>query len=448
MHEIKLPQLGQSVEEASIVKWLKSEGDAVKEGDLLFSVQTDKAEIDCESTATGVLRKILIEPDVFVPVMTVVALVGDAKEAMPDLSQYGAEPAAAPAPAPEAKPEPTPAPAPAATAAAAPAAPAASGGRAPVSPRAMAKAAELGIDPTTLSGSGVGGRVMEEDVIAASQAGGAVRATPVARRVAEQAGVDLASVAGSGPRGKVMKDDVRQAAAPPAPAQAPAPPMAASGEVERIPLSPMRKVIAQRMVESLFSAPHYFVTMEIDMAAAMKFRKESAGFKPSFNDIVMYSAAKAIRQHPLVNARWAGDAIEIPGDINLGFAVALPAGLIVPVVRQVQNLSLEGLSAESARLVEKARNGKLTPDDYSGSTFTVSNLGASGVDQFTAIINQPNSAILAVGRIKDKVVVIDGGMHIRPMMNITLSSDHRVIDGAVAAQFMATLRKILETAQF
>jgi pyruvate dehydrogenase E2 component (dihydrolipoamide acetyltransferase) len=445
MHEIKLPQLGQSVEEASIVKWLKSEGDAVKEGELLFSVQTDKAEIDCESTASGVLRKILIEPDVFVPVMTVVALVGDAKEAMPDLSQYGAAPAAAPTPAPEAKPE--PAPAPVAAPAAAPVAPAASGGRAPVSPRAMAKAAELGIDPTTLAGSGVGGRVMEEDVIAAAQAGGAVRATPVARRVAEQAGVDLASVAGSGPRGKVMKDDVRQAAAPAA-AEAPAPPMAASGEVERIPLSPMRKVIAQRMVESLFSAPHYFVTMEIDMAAAMQFRKSATGFKPSINDIVLYAAGKAIRKHPLVNARWAGDAIEIPGDINLGFAVALPAGLIVPVVRQVQNLSLEGLSAEGARLVEKARSGKLTPDDYSGSTFTISNLGAAGVDQFTAIINQPNSAILAVGRIKDKVVVIDGGMHIRPMMNITLSSDHRVIDGAVAAQFMATLRKILETAQF
>jgi pyruvate dehydrogenase E2 component (dihydrolipoamide acetyltransferase) len=206
--------------------------------------------------------------------------------------------------------------------------------------------------------------------------------------------------------------------------------------------------VAQRMAESKFSAPHYYVTIEVDMANAKALREAAQGYKPSYNDIVMYGTIQALRLHPNVNARWHGDAIEEMAGINLGFAVALPQGLIVPVVKQAQEMALEEISEITRRLSEKARTGKLLPDDYQGNTFTISNLGAFGVDHFTAIINQPDSAILAVGQIKDRVVVVDGGIHIRPIMKLTLSSDHRVIDGAVAAQFMGTLKDILEAAQF
>ncbi|MBN2311789.1 MAG: 2-oxo acid dehydrogenase subunit E2, partial [Candidatus Hydrogenedentes bacterium] len=244
-----------------------------------------------------------------------------------------------------------------------------------------------------------------------------------------------------GPGGKITKADVAKAAA--AAAAAPAGPKA-----QRIALTPMRRVIAERMAQSKYSAPHYYVTMEVDMAAAAGFRTSLPGFKPSYNDLVLFATAKAIRRFPAVNVRWAGDAIEELADINLAFAVALPSGLVTPVVRNVDTKSLEQIHAEARALGDKARDGKLAPDDYSGHTFTISNLGAFGVDQFTAIINAPDTAILAVGQIKDRPVVIDGGIHIRPIMNLTLSSDHRAIDGAVAAQFMAVLQEILEQADF
>ena len=437
MHEIKLPQLGQSVEEASIVEWRKSEGDQVEEGEILFSIQTDKAEIECESTAAGVLRKILVEPDVDVPVLTVVALVGDPDEPLPDLAAYGAG---------EAKDSGTEAAGPSAqaavSAAAAPArttAPCTSAGAgAAVSPRARARALEVGVDPRFAAGSGAMGRVMAADVEQYAQAAAAVRISPTARRIAGNEAVDITRLSGSGPRGKVMKADVLSASGTPA------------GEAagQAVPLSPMRRIIAERMVESKFSAPHYYMTMEIDMAAATAFRKTAGDPRPSYNDLILYAAARALIKHPAVNARWAGDALEIPAEVNLGFAVALPSGLVVPVVRNAQAKDLPAIHQECRALVEKARTGKLTPDEYAGSTFTVSNLGAFGVDQFTAIINQPNSAILAVGRIREKPVVIDGGIHIRPITNLTISSDHRVIDGAVAARFMGTLREYLETAKF
>lgn len=429
MHEIKLPQLGQSVEEAAVTQWFKQEGDTVSAGEALFAIQTDKAEIECESTASGVLRKILVQADEFVPVMTVVALVGDADEPLPDLAQYQTGGSAAAAPAAPVTPVESAAPTPAAPA---------TGGEAQrhsASPRARRKALDLGVDITLVQGTGAGGRVMEEDVEAFVTAQPSVKASPTARRIAENEGVELTSVAGTGARGKIMKADVQAA-------------LQSKGAAPKgsAPLTPMRRVIAQRMVESKFTAPHYYVTVEVDMAGAKQLRETSKGFKPSYNDIVMYAAVKALRQHPNVNARWHGDAIEEVADVNLGFAVALPQGLIVPVVKNAHQMSLEGISQATRALTEKAKTGKLLPDDYQGNTFTISNLGAFGVDQFTAIINQPDSAILAVGQIKDRVVVIDGGIHIRPIMKLTLSSDHRVIDGAVAAQFMGTLKQILEDA--
>ncbi len=449
MQEIVLPKMGNSVEEAEIVKWFKNEGDPVREGDPLFSIQTDKAEVECESTASGILRKILVPAGVEKPVLTVVALVGAAGEALPDLSAYGAGGGggAAPAPAPAAVSA-------AAASVAAPGAPvavaagAASDG--PVSPRARRLAAEKGIDPALVSGTGAGGRVTSEDVEAFAASAGSVKATPVAKRVAGNAGVDLRGVQGTGIGGKITKDDVLCAsAAPAAPAAAKAP--ADAGDipgVKRIPLTPMRRIIATRMCESKFAAPHWYITIEVDMTGAKALRARTKAFKPSFNDIVLYATAKALREFPQVNARWCGDAIEQVEDINLGMATALPAGLIVPVIRRAQTLSLEGLCAATKELATKAQTGKLLPDEYTGNTFTVSNLGAYGVDHFTAIINQPDSAIIAVGQMKDRVVVIDGGIQIRPIMKLTISSDHRVIDGSVAAQFMGRLKAILEEAAF
>jgi len=437
MHEIVMPQMGQSVEEASIVMWFKKEGEAVAQGEPLFSIQTDKAEIECESTVAGMLRKIIVQPDVVVPVLTVVALVGTADEPMPDLARYGGgDGRAGETPAPQQGPTPAAAASAAATAAVV------TGGGAAISPRARAKVRELGIDASRIAGTGAGGRVIEADVTAYLARMGSIKASPVARRLAQNARIELASVAGTGPGGKIMKADVMTAAkAPPAGPGTP-------GKVERVPLTQMRRIIAKRMSESKFSAPHYYITVEIDMAAARDFRAGVTSYKLSINDLVLRATVNTLAEFPGVNARWAGDAIEQVEDINLGIAVALPGGLIVPVLKQAQTLSLEQLATQGRALIEKARMGKLLPDDFTGNTFTVSNLGPYGVDHFTGIINQPDSAILAVGQMKDRPVVIDGGICIRPVMKLTISSDHRVIDGALAAQFMGRLKAILETATF
>lgn len=450
MHEIKLPQLGQSVEEAEITQWLKKEGDTIALGEPIFTIQTDKAEIECESTAAGVLRKIIIAEGVEVPVLTVVALVGDANEALPDgvgAPAAAAVAAAAPAPVAASAPAPAPVVTPAASGGSTPPAAPQAGGSA-MSPRARSTADRLHIDSSFVAGTGPEGRVIEEDVLAYDQKRGAVRSTPTARKVAREHGIDITAVAPGGATGRVEKADVLAAAsaAPSAAATAPVSLPATTGE--RVPLTPMRKIIAQRMVESKFGAPHFYITVEVDMKEAVAFRGALPNFKPSFNDLVMRAATRSIQAFPAVNAKWLGDAIEMRGGINLGFAVALPAGLIVPVVKDIQNKSLQDISRECKALVEKAKTGKLTPDDYQGNTFTVSNLGAFGVDHFTAIINQPDSAILAIGQIKDRAVVIDGGIQVRPIMKLTLSSDHRVIDGAVAAQFMGHLKTLLETADF
>lgn len=433
MHEIKLPQLGQSVEEASIVAWHKNEGDTVEKGELLFSVQTDKAEIECESTAAGVLRKILVEPGVEVPVMTVVALVGNADEPLPDLSAYDTAPSQS-APEPEEIAEPP-------ATVAVETDDSADWDTEIVSPRAQKRAAELKVSPGLAQGTGAGGRVTEADVVALSKRLRSVKITPAARQLAVAAGLDITRIQGTGPGGKITKADIAEAIQS-------GPAAVAEDRVERVPLTPMRRIVAQRMSESMAEAPHYYETFEVDMSAAIAFRKALGSRRPSLNDLIVYCVARAIRKYPRVNARWSRDAIELVKDINIGIAVALPEGLVVPVLRRVQQMSLDTIRQESRALIKKARAGKLLPDEYADNTFTISNLGAFGVDHFTAIINQPDSAILAVGEVKDRPVVISGGIHIRPMMKMTISSDHRVIDGAVAAQFMSLLRDILEEGEY
>ena len=321
MHEIKLPQLGQSVEEASIIEWRKKEGEEVSKGEIIFTVQTDKAEIECESTADGILRKILVEPDIEVPVMTVVALAGTADEKLPDLSQYAletedAEEEAAPETA-EVEAAPT-----VEATVAAPDAPQADAG---VSPRARKKAERLSVNPSFISGTGPGGRVTESDVDAYADS---FKATPTALKIALDDGVDIARVESTDPDGRITKEDIEKSKSVPKPATT------KPGETKRVPLTRMRKIIAKRMCDSLFSAPHYAITIEVDMANATAFRS-NCDYRPSFNDMVLYATAQALQKHPDLNARWLGDAIEIVGDINLGFAVAVPSGLLVPVVRQL-----------------------------------------------------------------------------------------------------------------
>ncbi|MGI6138028.1 MAG: dihydrolipoamide acetyltransferase family protein [Candidatus Hydrogenedentales bacterium] len=441
MQEILLPKMGNSVEEAEIITWYKQEGDAVALGEPLFSIQTDKAEVDCESTASGVLRKILVPEGVEVPVLTVVALVGDSSEALPDLSRYAK---AAPSAAVSVRKDALSSAQPAAAAAPASDTEDTSIVSGPLSPRARKAALRHHIDTGGIVGSGVGGRIMEGDVLAAGAAMSALsKSTPTARRMLENAGLSAAGIRGTGVGGKITKEDVNAAVASAAGAAA-----GDSTTAKRVPLSPMRRIIAERMCNSKYSAPHYYVTVEVDMAAAKRFRGQLTSFKASYNDLVLFAVARALREFPQVNARWETDSIVEGGDVNLGMAVALNTGLMVPVIRQAQLLSLEGLCAATRVLAEKAQTGKLLPDDYQGNSFTVSNLGAFGVDHFTAIINQPDSAILAVGQMKDRVVVIDRGIHIRPIMKLTLSSDHRVVDGAAAAKFMGRLKEILEEAAF
>jgi pyruvate dehydrogenase E2 component (dihydrolipoamide acetyltransferase) len=415
-------------------------------------MQTDKAELEVPAPAAGVVKKILVPADEFADVGQVVALIGGTDEEVGDLSQYGEggeeEEAAAGAPA-----EPEPATQASAAATPAPAAPeSVPAGETFASPRARKKAEELGVDVGQIAGSGVNARVMEGDVIAQAETAKGPKATPTARRLAEARGVDLAGVEGTGAAGKVTKEDVERAeerpAAQAAPAAAPAELPPATGEVREVQLTPMRRIIAERMAQSKYNAPHYYVTIEADMTNAKAYRGANPAFRPSFNDLVVRAVSRACQKYPAVNARWAGDKIEELGDINIGVAVALPDGLIVPVIKKTQLMSVQEIHDESKRLIDKARTGKIAPDEYRGNTITVSNLGAFGIDHFTAIINQPDSAIIAVGQIKDTVVVIDGGIQIRPIMKLTMSSDHRVIDGAVAAQFMGHLKKVIEKADF
>lgn len=403
MHEIKLPQLGQSVEEAKITEWFKKEGESVQKGEPLFAVETDKAEIDCEATESGILRKILIESDGPIPVMTVVALVGDADEDLPDLSMYEGK-AVAVEQAVESVNVASQSVASSVHVASQPEASSVAvatfqdtSALLVASPRASATALRLGVALDAVVGTGANGRIVESDVVAASSAGGQ-------RTVASRPTL----------------------------------------EGERIPLTPMRQTVARRMSESKFDAPHFYATVEVDMTKAAQLRKSSEGFKPSYNDIILHAAVRALQEVPTVNAHWAGDAIVQADAIHIGFAVALPEGLLVPVIRNAGDKALEDLHREATDLAERAKSSKLLPDEYSGSTFTVSNLGGFGVDHFTAIINSPDSAILAVGMIQERPVVRDGNIEARPLVKLTLSSDHRVIDGAVAAMFLQALKRILE----
>lgn len=413
MQTIIMPKMGDAMEEGTLVRWLKHEGDTVQEGEPIAEIATDKATVEIEAPTSGVLRGIRVAENAVVPVNTPLAYILQEGESLPAESDGKASGAVQPTAA-----APQPAPAPTAVAAAPQPAPAPING--------------------------------EERILA----------SPLARKIAAEHGIDLRQVQGTGPKGRIVERDVlayiesRKAtavpAAAPAPMPVPAPAVAAApAEGRAETLTRLRQITAQRTTEAHQTIPHFYLTMEIDMEEALALRQRlnqlDESLRVSVNDLIVKACAVAIEQHPIVNATYQNGQIVHPNGIHIGIAVAVEQGLLVAVLRHCEGKSLRRIAQESQTLIQKAREGKLMPDEMTGNTFTVSNLGMFGIEQFTAIINPPASAILAVGATKRvPVVQEDGTIVARQQMKVTLSCDHRVLDGAVGAQFLQTLKQVLE----
>ncbi len=442
------PKLGQTMEEGAIVKWLKKEGDPVAKGDILFEIETDKANLEVESFFEGYLLKIYVREGITVPVNTVVGYIGAKDEKVPaeppapEIAPKATPPAPAAVsatPLPVAK-EPAPAPvAPAKPAPVAPASPvpvmaAAEPKKLMISPRAKALAKDACIDPSRISGTGPNGRIVEKDVRDYLSAAGydTLRITPAAKRLAAEKQVDILTVRGSGDGGRIMVEDIERAL-----------------KRRPVPLSRMRQVIARRLVESKQTIPHFYVTVHADITDLMTFRADlkAKGVTYSVNDFVLEAVVLSLEEFPVVNSFTDGVAISWRGDIDLGMAVSVDNGLVVPVLCAAQTLTLRELSTQAKALAEKARAGKLTPDEMVGSSFTVSNMGMLNVDQFSAIVNPGEAGILAVSSARQVPAVFNGEIKIRTLMAMTLSADHRIVDGATGAQFVNAIRTKLENVE-
>lgn len=394
---IRMPRLSDTMEEGNIIGWLKKVGDKVSPGDILAEVETDKATMDLESFHEGILLYVG-QKEGLVPVDGIIAVIGKKGEEFESLIKADAAPAPAAEPAAEVKstPEAAPAPAPAA----------ASESRIKASPLAKSMASENNINLSGIAGSGEGGRIIKKDVEAAISSGGTQSSGPT---------VDYSGLA--------------------------------SGETKAIPVTQMRKAIARRLSESKFGAPHFYLTIDVNMDRAVEARKAVNGLgehKISFNDIVVKATAMTLRKHPMINASWEGDQIVMKGDINIGVAVAVDEGLLVPVVTHADIKPMHVINAEVKEMAGRARIKRLKPEEMQGNTFTISNLGMFGIEEFTAIINPPDSCILAVGAIVKKPIVVGGDIKVGSMMKVTLSCDHRVVDGAKGAAFLQTLQQYLE----
>ena len=431
---IRMPKMSDTMTEGTIVAWHKKEGDTVKSGDVLAEVETDKATMDLEAYEEGTLLYIGVKEGASVAVDDIIAVVGEKGANFKVLLDGGGS-----APAPVGQQAAT-----------------SEGGSATVQQNPQAN--EPADADTDLSYGGGAGAVMESN--------GRVKASPLAKRIAEDKGINLAQVHGSGPEGRIVKSDVESfvpgkaapaapAAQPAAPAQstpaalapAAAPAPTPTGEYEDFPVSQMRKIIARRLSESLFTAPHFYLTMEINMDKAMELRGTVNGLSPvkiSFNDFVIKAAALALKQHPNVNSSWLGDKIRKYKYVNIGVAVAVDEGLLVPVVRNADQKTLSTISGEVKELAGKAKDKKLQPKEWEGSTFSISNLGMFGIEEFTAIINPPDSCILAVGAIKQTVKFEGDVAKPTNVMKVTLSCDHRVVDGATGSAFLQTVKQLLE----
>jgi len=414
---IKMPKLGFDMAEGTLIRWVKAEGETVQKGEVLAEIETDKATVEVESQESGVVRRHLLAESSVVPVGSPIAILGTADEAIDVEALVGKSGAARPA---AAKP-------------AAPQAETVSLG-AGAETQAAAAATAVPAGPQEMEAEG-DGRLPE-----------GVRATPVARRLARERGLDLKSLSGSGPQGRILKSDVEAALTAPAPAFQAARPTAAT---ERVQLSKLRAIIGRRMTASKQSLPHFYLTADLDAGPLMALRADLNSRMPqdqqfSVNDFLVKSAALALREFPNLNASLDGEQIVRHGQINIGVAVAVDQGLLTVVARDADQQPLRTLSAELRQVVARAREGRVRPADIEGSTFTVSNLGMFQIDQFTAIINPPEAAILAVGSVRQEPVVVDGQITIGQRMRVTLSADHRVTDGAEAARWLQVYRGYVE----
>jgi len=451
--EIVMPRLGWTMEEGTLVEWMKQDGDPIQPGDIMFTVESDKALNEVESFESGIFR-IPPDSDVLgraVPVGTLLAYVVQPGEAAPFEAggQAAATPAVVEAAAPSVEAPAVPVPAVAVS----------NGyGKAEatpnISPRARRVARELGVDWTGLKGSGRTGRIVERDVRAAAEAGATSKAStaqisPVARRAADELGVDVEALAAQMPGQRITREHVERAATPAVSTSA-----VSSGDETRIPMSRTRQVIAERMSESSVTSAAVTLTTEVDATELVTLRKglKAAGERdprpvPSYNDLLAKLVAQALMEHPALNARLEGGEIVQSGAVHMGFAVDSERGLLVPVVRDVQAKSIRQIASEGAALVERARGGGLKADELSGGTFTITNLGMYEIDGFTPIINLPQCAILGVGRIVPKQVVVDveaERLAIRQMMVLSLTFDHRLVDGAPAARFLQRVKQFIE----
>ena len=388
-----MPALGVAQQTGTLLKWLKAEGQSVSKGEPLMEIETDKATVEIEAPSSGILTQVIAKAGDEVPVGQRIALILAPGEPLPREL----------APTASARPE------------------------------TMAKEA-----------APISAAKPPSSVIANSAR---ILTSPAAKRIAREKGVNLASLKGSGPEGSVLAADVLRAAP-----ELTSPDVAASMPQRLVPLSRMRRIVSERMTLSKQTAPHFYLSMDIDMSAVVDCRTEQKRRPkegvPSMNDYILYACARTLKDFPAINASFSDEGINLHDDIHLGMAVALEEGLVVPVIRHADRLSLNELAAQSRKLVDRAQSKKLFPLDYEGGTFTVSNLGMLGVDSFTAIINPPQCAILAVGRVAERVVVDDGMFAIKWLMTATLSADHRMIDGAIGARFLREVKDRLEKWEF
>jgi len=409
--KVLLPKLGETMEEGAIGKWRVKEGDKVKKGDVLFEITTDKANFEYEALKGGFIRKILYKEGITAPVLVPVAYIAETMD------------------------EPLPKEEPSVTAPV----------KKPEGPAAAAPEIPKSVIPTSVPPSSDLDPVISD---------GRIFATPVAKKLAKERNINLSQVTGTGPNGRIVEKDIlnfkgSSATKTNAPAISLAG-LASSGGSKTIELTPMRKIIGERLKKSYNEAPHFYVLVDIDMTETMKLREslKAKGISASPNDFTIFACAVALRKNPLVNSHFINEKIVQYEDANIGMAVAVDNGLVVPVIKQANNKTVSRIAIETKELAIKAKANKLSADDFAGGTFTISNMGMLGVDTFTAIINPPQVAILAVAAAKKHPVIINDAIAIRPIMRVSLSSDHRVVDGAYAAAFLATLKGIMEKANY
>jgi len=403
---IEMPSLSSTMRKGKVVRWHKGEGDFVQKGETLFEVQTDKVNVEVDALVSGFLRRILLKEGIEAPVKTPIAIICDSREE--DISSILRERDLVSVPP-----------------------------------------AEEALDEKVPSVPKPPGQRPEGE--------GRIRISPLARRMAEEVGIDTRTLRGTGPEGRITKQDIERAVAERSQretlsARAEEEPawQVKLGETSEIELTPMRKIMAQRLQQSKVTAPHFYVEMTADATALQQSRKdlqrrmEGKDIKITFNDILIKIVSHALGEFPMVNASFLGDRIRLHKAVHMGVAVAIDEGLVVPVVRDANQKSISQISREVAELAAKARNKRLLPSEYEGGTFTITNMGMFGVESFHAIINPPESAILAVGAITAKPVVVDGEICVRPCMKLCLSADHRVVDGALAARFLARVKDLTE----